>query len=531
MASKAERLSEIISVFGKYGFGEFYQRSFKNQAVEKSAENLRLAFEELGPSFIKIGQTLSTRNDLLSDPYIKELEKLQNSSASFPFSEADKLFKEEFGQSIHEIFKNVQEEALATGSIAQVHLAELDDGSPIIIKVQRPNIQEKLITDINLFIRVVNMIPSVFTKIIVDPVVILEDIREQSLIELNFYNEAQSSLKFMSYQTDRSLIKVPKPYLQYVTEKVMVQEYIPGIDLMDKEELGKEGYDLTEISEKMVVSFLHQVFQDGYYHADPHPGNILIHEGKLVFIDFGIMGEVPPMYQKFLVDLLQALVLADMNALTHLILSVTKIHGEVDESAVYRDISQLYNRYLTSGFLAMDFNSMFQDILRTALKHDLTFPTELVQLSKTVLVIQGIAQNLDNDMDFMKLFSNYVLSSKSFRAQLFSSKDQLLRKSYRTLTATAGLPAKVDRLLDTINNDRLSVNLNFKDTDERFREINQMLNRLVIGILLASIIVSSGLIVSADTSGRYTNVAFFFFIVAIIMAAYLLYSFIRSRHK
>lgn len=531
MASKAERLSEIISVFGKYGFGEFYHRSFKNQPVEKSAENLRLAFEELGPSFIKIGQTLSTRNDLLSDPYIKELEKLQNSSASFPFSEADQLFQEEIGKSLHETFPKIQEEALATGSIAQVHLAELEEGSQVIVKIQRPNIQEKLITDINLFIRVINMIPSVFTNIIVDPVVILEDIRDQSIIELNFYNEAQSSLKFMNYQSDRSLLKVPKPYLPYVTEKVMVQEYIPGIDLTDQELLMKEGYDLAEIAEKIVISFLHQVFEDGYYHADPHPGNILIHEGKLVFIDFGIMGEVPPMYQKFLIDLLQALVLKDMNALTHLILTITKIHGDIDESAVYRDVSQLYNRYMTKGFKGMDFNSMFQDILRTALKHGLTFPTELVQLSKTVMVIQGIAQNLDSDMDFMGIFSSYVLSSKSFRGQLLSNKDQLLRQSYRTITATAGLPAKLDKALDAINNDRLSVNLNFREADKRFREINQMLNRLVIGILLAAIIVSSGLIVSADTSGQYTNVAFFFFIVAIIMAVYLLYSFIRSRHK
>ena len=143
--SNAERLREIINVFGKYGYGEFYHRSFKKQPIEVSAENLRLAFEELGPSFIKIGQTLATRNDLLPEPYIQELQKLQNSSPSFPYSEANQVFHQEFGQSIEETFNQIQKTPLATGSIAQVHYAELKDGTPIVIKIQRPNIQDKLI--------------------------------------------------------------------------------------------------------------------------------------------------------------------------------------------------------------------------------------------------------------------------------------------------------------------------------------------------------------------------------------------------
>lgn len=529
--SNAERLREIINVFGKYGYGEFYHRSFKKQPIEVSAENLRLAFEELGPSFIKIGQTLATRNDLLPEPYIQELQKLQNSSPSFPYSEANQVFHQEFGQSIEETFNQIQKTPLATGSIAQVHYAELKDGTPIVIKIQRPNIQDKLIRDIDLFIRVINRLPNVFTEIIIDPIEILQDIRQQSLIELNFHLEAQSSIRFINNHVDRPLIQAPKPYLEYVSDKVLVQDYVKGIDMSDYSSLEANGYSLEEIAQKIVISFLHQVFDDGYYHADPHPGNIMIEDGKIVLIDFGIMGEIAPMHQTFLVDLMQALVMNDMNALTHLILTVCKAHGEIDEGEVYRDISHLYNRYLTSGFWAMDINEMFQDVLRTAMKHHLTFPHELVLLSKTVIVIQGIAQRLDPNMDFMQLFSQYVISSKTFSLHDFLNRDQLLRKSFRLVNAGINLPTKLDRLLDTLNHDRLNVTLNFRDIDKRVRDINQMLNRLVIAILLAAIIISSGLIASGDTTGRFIDVGFFFFITGIVLALYLLFSFIRSRHK
>ncbi|UUX34361.1 ABC1 kinase family protein [Fundicoccus culcitae] len=531
MATNAERLREIINVFASYGFTELYRRNFKKQTVEESATNLRLAFEELGPSFIKIGQTLATRNDLLSEPYINELQKLQNSSPSFPYEEADKVFQGEFGQSIKATFKNVNEKPIATGSIAQVHYAELDDGTAVIIKVQRPHIQEKLIRDIDLFIRVINRIPSIFTDIIIDPVLVLQDIRQQSVIELNFILEAQALIKFKKNHRERTMIKTPEIYLDYVSEKILVQEYIEGYDLTQVQAIKDAGYDMDEVAEKIVTTFLYQVFTDGYYHADPHPGNIIIDNGKIVYIDFGIMGDIPPMYQTLLINLLESLVLHDIDQLMQIILIVCQSHGEINEVDLYRDLKLLYNRYLTSGFWKMNLNDMFRDLMKIALAYKLTFPHEFVQLAKTVVIIQGIAQNLSPEMDFMKLFEKYITSSNKISIDKYLNREKLLRQASRTAKATVNFPVKIDQLLDNLNNERLGINLQVPKVESYIREINQMLNRLVIGILLASIIISAGLIASSATSERLINFGVLFFIIGIVMAAYLLYSFIRSRHK
>lgn len=531
MATNAERLREIINIFASYGFSELFRRNFKKQTAEESAKNLRLAFEELGPSFIKIGQTLATRNDILSEPYINELQKLQNSSPRFPFAEADQVFTNEFGQSMKTAFKNVVEEPVATGSIAQVHYAELEDGTPVVIKVQRPHIQAKLIRDIDLFIRVINRIPAVFTEIIMDPVLILKDIRKQSLIELNFILEAQALLKFKQYHQERTTIKTPDIYLHYVSEKVLVQSYIEGYDLTQLEAIKEAGYDLDEIAETIVMTFLYQVFTDGYYHADPHPGNILVDNGKLVYIDFGIMGEIPAMFQNMLMGLLEAIVLQDIDQLMQIILIVCEAHGDINEVDLHRDLKLLYNRYLTSGFWKMDLNNMFRDLMKIALAYKLTFPHEFVQLAKTVVIVQGIAQNLSPEMDFMKLFEWYITHNDKISVEKYFNRETLLRQGGRTIRAALHFPMKLDQLLDNLNNERLGINLQVPKVDSYIRELNQMLNRLVIGILLASIIISSGLIASSATSERLVNFGVVFFTIGIIMAGYLLYSFVRSRHK
>lgn len=531
MASNAERFREIINIFASYGIGELYHRRIDKQPPEERAKNLRLAFEELGPSFIKVGQILSTRNDILSPAYIKELKKLQSASPSFSFQEADHIFSQEMGRSMTQVFHHVDPNPLATGSIAQVHYGELADGRPIIIKVQRPGIKEEMTRDMDLFIRFIKRVPSNLFDFFINPVEVLTEIREQSLDELDFIQEAQSQLQFISNHRDRPLVQVPQPLLRYSSEKILVQEYVSGIQLSDTLSLTDHHYDLADIAEKLVISFLQQIFEDGFFHGDPHPGNILVREGKLTFIDFGIMGRLSPARMDLLYRSFEAIALKDIEALTQLIIIICQPTGKVHEVELYRDINRMYNRYLTTGFVAVNMNHIFKDLTQITSDHRLTIPSDFLLLIKTVIIIQGIAQDLDPDMNFIALFKTFISQRAQKIGVKFFQGDYWLSKGGRSLASSLNILPKTERLLDTFNNERLTLNLDFKRIDDLIRDVNQMINRLTIAIILAAIIISSGMIVTQSDSTGISWIGMFFFVAAVVLAGYLLFSFIRSRHR
>ena len=528
MLKNRTRFKEIVNTFARYGFGEIYNRGLGRQTDEEGAISLRKSFEELGPSFIKIGQTLATRNDVLPEAYIIELKKLQTSSPSFAFEEAEQVFFADHGVHIQEAFEYVDPQPLATGSIAQVHYAITKLQEPVAIKIQRPHIKEDLTRDLNLFMRFIELIPIAFQGIIVDPIQMVNDLRESSLRELNFYDEAQAMLRFQNLNQERTLVQVPQLYLEYSSERILVQEFINGIDLTDPQRLIDDGYDLAEIGEQLVRATLYQVFDDGYYHGDPHPGNIMIRDGKIYYIDFGIMGALSNAQKNLLYQILKAVVMKDIDQLTHLVMIICQVHGDVNEIELHRDLNQLYNRYLTAGFYAIDLQEMFQDLLKTALKHHLTFPNVYILLSKTIIVVQGIAQDFDPDMDFMAIMTAFGLKTQKSLISKDIDFNRLMRRTGRSVHTYLGLGSKIDQALNDLNNDRITINLDLKNGKRFSKLVNQIVNRMTIALLLAAIIISSGLLATNDNS-RTANIGLFFFIIGIVFAIYLLISFIRSR--
>ncbi|MBG9982625.1 AarF/ABC1/UbiB kinase family protein [Aerococcaceae bacterium DSM 111020] len=530
MSKNRTRFTEIVNTFARYGFGEIYNRGLGRQTDEEGAESLRRSFEELGPSFIKIGQTLATRNDVLPEAYILELKKLQTASPSFSFEEADQIFFDEHGLHLEEAFLEVKHEPLATGSIAQVHYGITEDHQEVAIKIQRPYIKEELIRDLNLFMRFIELIPIAFQGIIVDPIQMVRELRESSLRELNFYDEAQSMLHFQELNKDRTLIQLPQLFLEYSSERILIMEYIEGIDITDITTLNKEGYQPSQIAERLVQATLYQVFEDGYYHGDPHPGNILISNNKIYYLDFGIIGTLTDTQKSLLYQVLKALVMKDIDQLTHLVMIICHAHGVVNEKALHRDIRTLYNRYLTAGFYSIDLQEMFQDLLRLALKHQLTFPNTYILLIKTIILVQGTAQELDPDMDFMAILTEFGLNTqKSFLAKDLAP-HKMAREAGRSFITLLGLSHKVDQTLDDLNNDRITVNIDFRNSKNISTFINQIVNRMTIALLLAAVIISSGLL-ATNANARTANIGLFFFVIGIIFAIYLLLSFIRSRWK
>ncbi|MCZ0716715.1 ABC1 kinase family protein [Aerococcus kribbianus] len=531
MSANRDRFAEIIRVLGKYGFGHLYKTRIRPDKNDQDPADLRLAFEELGPSFIKIGQILSTRNDILPSEYIKELQKLQDNTSPLPYNIIEDLIELHLQQPIENLFASFDKIPMASASIAQIHRAQLKNGDQVIVKVQRPNIENELIRDINIFIRVIEYIPTIFLGIMINPIEILQEIKQQTLQEIDFEHEAQNALKFAKLNQDRTVIRVPKPYLDYTSEKVMVQEFIDGSRINQNQLLDSQGYDRSDIAEKLVYAYLYQVFDDGFYHGDPHPGNLLIDDGKIVFIDFGLMGIVTPMNKKFLLDGLKAIVFKDVDQLVSLLLQICKQNRPVDRVEFYRDINYLFDKYLTKGFAGIDIEAIFQDIMRFGHQHGLTFPSDFIILEKTVVMLQGVLEDLDPDLDFMQVFQSFMWSGNLIDWKDYLDPNHLFRAGSRQARTLANIPQKLETTLDQINNDRLSVRIGFENIEDRLTQVNQMINRVISSLILAALIISSTFIVTTASTQSVELLGIIFFIIASIIGLVLLISIFRTNRK
>ena len=320
MASK--RLRHVLKVFSSVGLLSYREKHLP-QDQQTTPVKLRQAFEQLGPSFVKIGQILSTRSDLLPEAYIRELSKLQSSVPPLNKEEVMTAIRRELPSGLSDSFLDFSEEPLASGSVAQTHRARLLSGQEVIVKIQRPGIDEVVKEDIQLLIKLCTPYSkALYTYGRCSGV--LENLRETLIKELDFRNEAEAMKRLRQITGLLLVLGVPKVYDTFTTPHLIVEEYIDGIPLNDYSQLLEAGYDLEDVGKKLMLSFIKQVFKDGYFHGDPHPGNLLVRDGKICFIDFGIMGELEVGMRASLNDILYSFTAQDVDGMTKAILSVTQ---------------------------------------------------------------------------------------------------------------------------------------------------------------------------------------------------------------
>src|SRR5665647_1475741 len=344
--NSVNRFREIIKVLGYYGFGYIIDNKFNKQ--NKLPQNLRKAFEELGPTFIKIGQILSTRPDLLSPDYIVELSKLQDNVLPESIETIEKIFFDQFSLTTTECFERFYEIPLASASISQVHKAVLKDGRMVVVKVQRPDIAQKMKLDITILMRIIKFTKvKLFSDALIDPEQALHEILLITELELDFKNEAQNINTFRTFNKDIAFLYVPYVVENLSSTKVLTMERIYGFKIDDMKKLLIGHYDLEDLGKKLALSYLKQVLQDGFFHGDPHPGNIFVYEGKICFIDFGIMGSLSNSLKSTLNDMISAVAFNDINKMISSLLSIGIKKGYVNRNKLYEDLDYLLLNYLS----------------------------------------------------------------------------------------------------------------------------------------------------------------------------------------
>jgi len=526
-----KRFREIVRVLASYGFGHIIHAKFRSEKMKNDPENLRLVFEELGPTFIKIGQILSTRPDVLPAEYISELSKLQDKAPHFPYETVISIIEEELGRPLAEIFSSIEETPMACASVAQVHTAVMLDGKKVIVKVQRPDIEEKLLEDINILIRIVKRAPNTLRDILLDPVEALEEILETTRIELDFKNEVLYMLRFKIENESIKCISIPDVFLNLSTKRIVVQEEIQGIKITDREKLVSEGYDMEDIGKKLVLSYLYQLFNNGFFHGDPHPGNLIIHEKKIYYIDFGIMGSLTQKARRSVNDLLQAMVKRDIGQLVNLVMDLAEQKGPVDKNVLYEDIEYIIHYYLQTSLKNIQVSRLFMDLFEAARKNNLKLPKEFTTLLKSLLILEGVISEISPELSIMEIAKDYLKEDPKLNLWPDFTLDTLAIHSYNLMKDTLKIPVSIQTILDNFISGRGKVKLDIVNFDNRWIDFNKMINRMVFAVVVSAIIIASALIIRSGEGPSFNGISLvgiMGFALAGFLGLWLLISILKS---
>ncbi|HXX56688.1 MAG TPA: AarF/UbiB family protein [Thermodesulfovibrionales bacterium] len=550
----ARRLQQVINVFLKHGFGRVVDQihlgryvpfgkrlrtfgqwpSLKGPTVP---ERLRIAFEELGPSFIKLAQILSSRPDLVTAPFANEFKKLQDEVPPFPVSEARQIIEEELKMPLTKIFLDFENEPIAAASIAQVHRARLLDGSDVIVKVQRPGIREQIETDISILSTVARLLERhVPESRFFNPVGVVEEFSKTVRKEMDFAIEARNCYRFGKIFEHEPDIHIPRIYREFVTEKVLVMERVDGVRVDDIARIEEMGLDRKRIAKIGIDAYFKMVLEDGFFHADPHPGNIFaLLDGTLSFVDFGIVGHVSPAMMETLANTFLALTQRDFDRLIDQYVELGYVPEDVDLERFRREfkadlidiIEPLYGLTLEE----INFAQYLDIITHHAMKHRIRIPSDLLLINKALLILESICRELDPTFDFVSAAEPYAsrLARKGF------SPAKILEKGSKSIMDLGDFvllfPKQMKQVFRKVLNDDLHVKMTHSGFEKLIHDMDRSSNRIAFGMIVSAVLVSSAIMHGTGVGPKVFGLSILgilSFILAFILGLWLVISIIRS---
>lgn len=479
-----ERLREILAVLRKH-------RATRGMTPEK----LRMILEDLGPTFVKLGQIMSMRTDMLPRSYCDELSRLRMDVRPMEYEEAAGEVERALGRPIHEIFRKFERKPIGSASIAQVHYAELKNGERVVVKVRRPGIREVMERDTALLHRVSGLLPIVGgTGDAVDFDQVIEEIWAAALAEMDFNNEAAQAEEFARLNADIACVSCPRILREYSTESVLTMEYVEGIPIDEKGRLEAEGYDLTEIAEKLAENYVKQIVDDGFFHADPHPGNLRIRDGKIVWLDMGLMGRLTKRDRELFRSAISAAVRGDVNELCNLLLVFCEPKETIDRSRLFTDIDALMNRYESLDIGSMNLLEIRDDLVAAAERNGLALPKGFSVLGRGLVTIEGVLGSLDPEINMMQVMVNHL----SNRVLDYMDPRKELRKAlaalYQSGRRMPHIPSQLSELLKMGIRGQVKTNVELQVSPRGERMINRTAGLLVAGLAECGLLIASAVL-------------------------------------
>ena len=547
------RYKQIISVLIKHGFHDFVEHSKllkhlhpkDQQGIPKpkqteSTQNttnhwprVRLVLEELGPTFIKLGQFLSNRPDLIPDALCEELQKLLDHVPPFDNQEALELLEDELQISVKKEFKEFETSPFSSASIAQVHRAVLKNGHKVAIKIQRPKIKKIILSDLEVMHHIAELIKKhVPAAEVLDPISIVKEFKDGILSEIDFENEANNIRKFkMLFKDDKKLI-IPDVISEYVTEHILVMDFIEGINLSDiPPDNPQKHLNMPKLVSNLTDLVLKQIFEAGFFHADPHAGNIIIcPNNKICLVDFGLMGILPPKHKNLLCEMIFGLVNNNSEQIMRAVVKISLNREIEDKTTLENEIYKIVDAYIHLPLEDINISHFLRDLISTIVRNKIILPPNIYILLKSLISLEGSARKYEPSFNMLAHIEPYVRklifdnsSPKKFLKDLYSS-------SFDYVKLLRDLPLELRDLIDLVKSKTLKMQFEHKGLDPLLNKSDQIVNRLSFSIITASMLIGSSLLIHAKAGPNMAGLSIIGsvgFLVSFLMGSLLLITIIR----
>ncbi|MGB3682061.1 MAG: AarF/ABC1/UbiB kinase family protein [Rubrobacteraceae bacterium] len=526
----------MVGVFGLENHVPFHKGFLGHPSRDEPytrPEHLRMALEELGATFIKLGQILSTRPDLMPPEYQAELAKLQDAAPPVPPEAVEELLVEELGGPPEEVFAAFGHTPLAAASIGQAHAATLEDGTEVVVKVRRPGVVEQVEEDLQILR---NLAATASRRWEVaeqyDIVALVEEFSETLRAELDYVREGRDAERFAENFADDPEVHIPKVFRETSTSRVLTLERLRGTKVNDVRALEEAGIDRGELAKRAVRITLDMIFEHGFFHADPHPGNFFVEEdGVLGIIDFGMVGTVDERTQDQLARLILAITSQDSDRLVDVLLDLGTSRQRVDRPRLRQDLERLTSRYYGRPLGEIPLGALLEEALAVVRRHRLQLPPNMVLLFKMAVMNEGMGARLDPDFHLATVISPYAERLMLQRYSPARLAQQLGRTGMEAAQLGAELPQQLRRLVGEIERGGLELGMRPEGVEPVLRRLEHLVNRLVLAIIAAAFIGGSAVLMSVYHPFDWGGLLGIFFAVGFVIASglglYLAFSILR----
>lgn len=499
------RWTEIISVLSKYGLADWISRSnvdfakdhFKDRQGEALArqtqeKRIRLALTELGPAFIKLGQLLSTRPDVVGIPLATELQSLQTAVPADPAGQVRQLIEDELGQPVSELFEDFEDEPIASASIGQVHRARLKSGENVVVKVQHHKIESLVKQDLEVLSGLAQLADGIPEFAPYRPSATAAELGRALRRELDFGREERNLQQFGLLWGNNSEVRIPRPFTDYCTPRVLTMERIDGIKLTDRGQLEASGISLPEVARRGAELYMEMIFTHGLYHADPHPGNLVLLPGGVIgLLDFGLVGRIEERLREAIEEMLLAIVQHDVALLTTVIKRIGKTPPDLDDAALANDVADFVGVYATQSLEHFDVAGALRDMTGIINRYHITLPIQATLLIKVLITLEGTTKMLHPDFSLMEVMQPFYRKMMLRRLSPARQYRKLRRVFLEVEQLAEVLPR---RLMDIVE----QVRLGKFDVHLEHRGLGPSVNRLVMGLLVSALFLGSSLMLSLN---------------------------------
>ena len=489
---------------------------------------MRLMFEALGPTFVKVGQILSMRSEILPQSFCDELSKLRADADPMPYGIVLQVLEDEYGRPAGEIFDHIDATPLGSASLAQVHRAKLTTGEDVAVKVQRPGVRETMAQDVSIMRTIARIAAkTMHSAQVVDLSGVVEELWDTFESETDFLIETRNLAEFKRFCEHYEYMDCPKPYPELCTEHVVVMDYVEGISVSHPNELIEAGYDLKEIGTKLVDNYATQVLDEGFFHADPHPGNIMVRGGQIVLLDLGMTGRLNAKTRSVLKDMIFAVAKQDSPALADGLLRFAGAEADPEDyPALLADLDVIVKEFGTVDLAELDIAAMLTALTQMAQRHGIEVPSTVTTVGRALVTLEGLLDEFIPDVNMIQIISDHIAASTSKKDFAKDEAKSLVIEGHQALHSLLAAANELKVASRMLTRGQLRVNMEMVGSQEPLHMLAEMVNRLTMALIVVGLFIGSSIVYYAGIKPVIFGipiVGFMGYVIAFILSVWIVF--------